>query len=105
MVIPKVVLLSKFYTIEQRDNLNDLVNFYADWLYGPVDEEMENKMYFLDFNSGNKGNTGNTGVNKKEKRFEDYFYNTLKDDIDLVELNQKKKLNTFYGLKINDNKL
>ena len=26
----------------------DLIKFYSDWLYSPIDEEIENKLYFLD---------------------------------------------------------
>jgi hypothetical protein len=30
-----------------------MVKFYSDWLYSPVDEELENKLYFLDLNDNN----------------------------------------------------
>jgi hypothetical protein len=82
--------MNKSYSIEERENLVDLVKFYAEWLYSPVDEELENKLYFL-------GPIEN-------KYFEDYFYEKLKDEYDAVDLDKKKKLEKLYGLRIMDNK-
>ena len=44
-------LLSKSYDgPEKRQMMLDLVKYYSNWLYSPVDEELENKLYFLEDN-------------------------------------------------------
>ena len=32
---------------DERENLKNLLKFTVDWLYAPVDEDLENTMYFL----------------------------------------------------------
>lgn len=44
----------------------DLIKFYADWFYSPVDEELENKMYFLETE------------NDKIQNYNNYYYENLK---------------------------
>jgi hypothetical protein len=50
--ILKQDLLNKQYNIEERTNLIDLIKFYSEWLYAPVDEELENKLYFISADNG-----------------------------------------------------
>jgi hypothetical protein len=50
--------------LQQREKAIDLVKYYADWFYAPVDEELENKLYFLDEDEKLENN--------------DYFYKNLK---------------------------
>jgi len=87
--------LNKNYTIDQRTNLKDLIKFYSDWLYSPVDEELENKIYFMEFSQDNKQLPVNT------KSFEDLFYNNLKEEFEIQNLEDKFNLTRVYGLKIN----
>jgi hypothetical protein len=82
--------LNKSYTIEERESLVDLVKFYADWLYSPVDEDLENKLYFLEL--------------KDEKNLDNYFYEKLKDEFENLNFDKKKKIETLYGLRILANK-
>jgi hypothetical protein len=49
-----------------RLQIIDLIKFYSEWLYEPVDEEMENKLYFLDLDGDNT--------------VEDYFYKHVQKD-------------------------
>ena len=39
---------AKMLTKEERMKTIDVIKFYSDWLYGPIDEEIENKLYFID---------------------------------------------------------
>ncbi len=45
----RAILLSK----EDRMKTIDIIKFYSDWLYAPVDEEIENKLYFVDLDDNN----------------------------------------------------
>lgn len=60
--------ISKSYDKNQREQLIDLVKFYSEWLYGPVDEDLENKFYFLDY---------------EHKGIEDYVYPQIKNSYEL----------------------
>lgn len=84
--------LNKTYTIEQREKLLDLIDFYGEWLYSPVDEELENKIYFLDFD-------------RKSKHFENVIYNKLKVEIDAMGFEEKTNSDLVYGIRIKNNKI
>ncbi len=80
---------NKSYSIDERESLVDLVKFYADWLYSPVDEDLENKLYFLE--------------QKENKNIDNYFYEKLRDEFENLNFEKKKRLETIYGLRILDN--
>jgi len=69
------------YSIEDRENLLDLVKFYSEWLYGPVDEDVENKLYFLSDNR------------------EEYFNNSLKNLFNQTDIKEKEKIKNLFGIK------
>lgn len=73
---------NKEYTQKDREQLINLVKFYAEWLYGPVDEDLENKLYFLEDSS---------------LTVENYFYEELKKTENI--LGNKNSSTSFYGLK------
>ena len=50
-------------TKEERMKTIDIIRFYSDWLYGPYDEEIENKLYFIDIDDKNT--------------IEEYYYNKI----------------------------
>ncbi len=45
---------NKHYSIEDRETIIDLLKFYTDWLYSPIDQDLENKIYFMDDSSVDK---------------------------------------------------
>jgi hypothetical protein len=47
----------------------NLIIFYSDWLYAPVDEEIENKLYFIDIDD--KENLEEYTKDKLQKIYED----------------------------------
>jgi hypothetical protein len=69
------------YSIEDREKLVDLVKFYSEWLYGPVDEDVENKLYFLSENR------------------DEYFHNSLKNIFNQTDMNEKEKIKNLFGIK------
>jgi hypothetical protein len=58
------------YTKEEKYSLLNLIEFYADWLYSPVNEELENKLYFV--------NSNQTADDYMRDKIIDY-YNNLED--------------------------
>jgi hypothetical protein len=76
--------LQKSYNLEDRENLKELIKFYSDWLYSPVDEEVENKLYFLDACQSEKS--------------EQILFDKLKENFDKNSKDNSKKL--VYGVKI-----
>ncbi len=76
--------LRKSYNLEDRENLKELVKFYSDWLYSPVDEEVENKLYFLD--------------PRHSEKSEQILFDKLKENFDKNSKENSKKL--VYGVKI-----
>jgi len=72
--------LSKIYNLEERTKIIDLVKFYSDWLYSPVDEELENKLYFLD-----------------SSLIEENFYENIKKEFENTKDGNKMKV---LGIKI-----
>ena len=82
--------LHKTYNIQDRERLIDLVKFYSDWLYGPIDEELENKLYFIDYS--------NYGI----KSPEEFFYSKLKTEFE-NSLREKEQI-LQYGIKIIEQK-
>lgn len=73
--------IDKNYSIEEREKIVDLVKFYAEWLYGPVEEDIDNKLYFLP-------------ENKTE-----YFYESLKNKFDELDVKEKEKNKNLFGIK------
>jgi hypothetical protein len=63
--------------------LTDLLLFYSEWLYGPIDEELENKLYFL---------------TTEKDFFNSYIYPKLIKEFNSVE--DKEKLKSKFGLRI-----
>ena len=72
----------KNYSIDEKEKIVDLVKFYSEWLYGPVDEELENRLYFLKENP------------------QEYFSESLKNKFDELNIKEKEKTNNLYGIKI-----
>jgi hypothetical protein len=73
--------MDKNYSIEDRENMVDLVKYCSEWLYGPVDEEIENKLYFLPENR------------------EEYFQYSLKNKFEEIDINEKQKIKNLFGIK------
>jgi hypothetical protein len=48
----KVDLAKEAHSVD-RKGIVDLIKFYSDWFYAPVDEELENRLYFLDLGAYN----------------------------------------------------
>ena len=65
------------FSREERKKFVELVKLYSDWLYSPVDEDLENKLYFMGLDEHNTL---------------DEYYN------DQLEKNYKK--DKFYGIRI-----
>lgn len=84
----KIEYANKTYNQQERMKLIDLIKFYADWLYSPIDEELENKLYFLD-----------------EAEVEDYFYPKLKEEFEKLSLDDKMKESNVFGIKIINDKI
>lgn len=82
----KSAYLNKTYSFENRETLVDLVKFYADWLYSPIDQELENKLYFLDL----------------ETSPEEYFYPKLKNKFDALSPEERSGLDLVFGIKITE---
>lgn len=81
------------------------MNYASEWLYSPIDEELENKLYFLDFDQKDDSEKRRL-VKKKKKstpkddysRVEDYFTDQLdkklQEDLNSKGISTMKK----YGL-------
>lgn len=76
----------KSYSTEEKENLIDLMKFYSDWLYGPVDEEIENKLYFIDINDST-----NLGI-----KVEDFLSPELKK----LFKNTENNTNCYFGIRL-----
>jgi hypothetical protein len=38
---------------EERIKTIDIIKFYSNWLYAPIDEDIENELYFIDLDDKN----------------------------------------------------
>ncbi len=78
--------MMKNYSLDDRDKIIDLVKFYSDWLYTPIDEELENKLYFID-----------------DSDIDKHFYPKLKKEFEKSKLENKNEMAYLYGIKILEN--
>ena len=98
----------------------NLLNFASEWLYSPIDQDLENKLYFMDFKTKEDKENEKQILNKvnvlvnKNKKFDtskqmykiEEFYQDKLDDIFEEDLNTLRKENgkmeKKYGLLINE---
>jgi len=90
------------------------LKFTSEWLYSPVDEDLENKLYFLDFKANE--DSGHGKLIKKIKKspattddyskVEDYFRDQLEKQLN-EDINNKSNISLTtmkkYGLLIKEN--
>lgn len=74
--------LEKDYSLTERTKLLEFLKFYSEWLYGPVDEDLENKMYFLE---------------KERDDFVKFCDSKLYDTFNTIK--EEDKLNFLYGVR------
>jgi hypothetical protein len=126
------LLFNLKYNETERSKILNLLNYTSEWLYSPINEELENKLYFIDLDK-NKNKKENEDededvdfeIYKKNKQkenkkifdIEDFFsdnmyYMLYKDleennnnnnkDINSSNKSERNLLNRKYGLLINN---
>jgi hypothetical protein len=115
-LIRKIYLIIEFANIKydqtEKSNILNLLNYTSEWLYSPVDEELENKLYFLDCKPTEDLDEENTRKKIKKSatkddyfKVEDYFRDKLEKKL-LEDLNNNKNISLAtmkkYGLLMNE---
>lgn len=100
------------YDHTEKSNILNLLNYASEWLYSPVDEELENKLYFLDMDLKEDDREKKISIKNKSSskdsyfRVEDYFKDELQKKLneDINNNNNYTNLASIkkYGLFIND---
>ena len=117
------------YNETEKSNVINLLNYASEWLYSPIDEDLENKLYFMNLDNIKDEDLGlldkiKEKVSSKDKLkdskiidIEDYFkdklYDLLNKDLENDDLDSNKNknrdikekksiLSRKYGLLIND---
>ena len=117
------------YNSTEKSNILNLISYASEWLYSPVDEELENMLYFMDFEKMTNEDLSILNKIKKKISFhennrdnirsiEDYYngkiYDLLKNDLDNKNYNDNNNIekdyndnnrsfiNRKYGLKLNN---